>query len=88
MSQSSDDTDDTDDIRRLRWQCRRGMLELDYLFESFLDRHYRDLDPGMKAEFIALLEHPDPVLHAWCIVGDQPEERRWDKLIQLIRQPV
>jgi antitoxin CptB len=26
-----------EEIRRLRWQCRRGMLELDHLLLRFLD---------------------------------------------------
>ncbi|MEJ2424297.1 MAG: succinate dehydrogenase assembly factor 2 [Candidatus Thiodiazotropha sp.] len=77
-----------EEIPRLRWQCRRGMLELDYLFTSFLDRHYRQLEPDMRAAFVELLEYPDPVLHAWCIVGDPPENDRLAKLIRLIRHPV
>ncbi|MET0090558.1 MAG: succinate dehydrogenase assembly factor 2 [Candidatus Thiodiazotropha sp.] len=82
MSESSADSDE---IRRLRWQCRRGMLELDYLFESFLDRHYQTLDPEMRAAFIELLEYHDPVLHAWCITGEQPDSENMQKIVKLIR---
>jgi antitoxin CptB len=68
-----------EEIRRLRWQCRRGMLELDHLLMRFLDIGYRDLDPADRAGFLALLgcqdqdlsdwfmsrrDHPDPDLHA------------------------
>ncbi|MET0052787.1 MAG: succinate dehydrogenase assembly factor 2 [Candidatus Thiodiazotropha sp.] len=84
----SEITPGEDEISRLRWQCRRGMLELDYLFEAFLERQYRGLDPQMQAAFVALLEHPDPVLHAWCIIGEPPGDERLAELIRLIRRPI
>ncbi|MGH8753044.1 MAG: succinate dehydrogenase assembly factor 2, partial [Burkholderiales bacterium] len=27
-------------MNRLRWNCRRGMLELDLVLTGFLDKHY------------------------------------------------
>ena len=36
-------TDDRD-FSRLRWRCRRGMLELDLLLGRFVNEHYRELD--------------------------------------------
>jgi antitoxin CptB len=74
-----------EEIPRLRWQCRRGMLELDYLFTSFLDRHYRQLEPDMRAAFVELLEYPDPVLHAWCILGETPDREVLTKIVNLVR---
>ena len=32
------------ELARLRWKCRRGMLELDLLLRDFLDSGYQDLD--------------------------------------------
>ncbi len=29
----------TEELNRLRWQCRRGPLELDLVLERFLERH-------------------------------------------------
>jgi antitoxin CptB len=29
---------------RLKWQCRRGLLELDLILERFLDKHPADRD--------------------------------------------
>ena len=35
---------------RLRWHCRRGMLELDLVLSAFLERHLERLDPaGIEA---------------------------------------
>ena len=51
-------------MNRLRWQCRRGMLELDLLLNRFLDAGYTDLDPQAQANFKQLLEYPDTELLA------------------------
>jgi antitoxin CptB len=50
---------------RLRWKCRRGMLELDLVLERYLRRH-----PGDES-LAALLELPDNDL--WDIVVGRSE---------------
>lgn len=52
-------------IARVRWACRRGMLELDVLFQPFIEHVYQDLSDDDKAAFIRLLECEDPELFAW-----------------------
>ena len=47
---------------RIRWHCRRGMLELDLVLNRFLDRHYAALGPDKVGAFAALLERTDPEL--------------------------
>ena len=47
---------------RLRWHCRRGMLELDLVLNAFLERHLDELDPSGIEAFKRLLERPDPEL--------------------------
>ncbi len=54
---------------RLRWQCRRGMRELDVLLVAWLDRHYADAPDAQKAAFHALLELPDPELAGYLLRG-------------------
>jgi antitoxin CptB len=44
---------------RIRWQCRRGLLELDLVLAKFLDRHLETLSPGGLAAFKRLLDYPD-----------------------------
>ena len=44
---------------QLRWQCRRGMLELDLLFSRFLDIGYADLTDDERADFVRLLGYQD-----------------------------
>ncbi len=48
---------------RLRWQCRRGMLELDLLLNAFLDNGYTKLSIRQQQVFQALLEYPDQTLY-------------------------
>ena len=47
---------------RLRWRCRRGMLELDLLLQGFLDRGYAKLSLDRQKVFENLLDYPDDVL--------------------------
>ena len=46
----------------LRWQCRRGMLELDLLLNGFLDEKYHQLTIDEKNQFKNLLDYPDQTL--------------------------
>ena len=46
----------------LRWQCRRGMLELDLLLNGFLDESYHQLSAVEKEQFKNLLDYPDQTL--------------------------
>jgi antitoxin CptB len=72
-------------IERLRWQCRRGMLELDILLEAFLEQHYTGLSPTQQRNFIKLLEYPDPFIHAWCVSGEEPDQDEFMELVKMIR---
>jgi antitoxin CptB len=72
-------------LRRLRWQCRRGLLELDLLFVRFLEQHYSALNATELDVFQRLLEQPDQTLLAW-LQGQQepPSDLKMiiDKVIQ------
>jgi antitoxin CptB len=59
------------EIDRVRWNCRRGLLELDVVLTRFLDRHFETLSPSQRATFSHLLDYPDNDL--WDLVtGKQP----------------
>ena len=47
------------EAHRIRWQCRRGLLELDLVLAKFLDRHLKTLSPARLAAFKRLLDYPD-----------------------------
>lgn len=52
------------DINKLRWQCRRGMKELDLLLERYLTEVYPTADQTEKARFLELLNLEDDELLA------------------------
>ena len=54
---------------RLRWQCRRGMLELDVMLNRFLDQHWGDIDNDLKEELELLLVNSDQQLQKWLCEG-------------------
>lgn len=56
---------------RLKWACRRGMLELDVLFMPFVDEAYDALSEHQKQVFKRLLSCDDPDLFAW-FMGHKP----------------
>jgi len=51
---------------RLKWKCRRGLLELDLVLERFLQREARTLSESDAATLGELLEQPDNDL--WDLV--------------------
>jgi len=51
-----------DELARLRWQCRRGTKELDYLLNRYLETGYLVADQLEREMFVALLELEDDEL--------------------------
>jgi antitoxin CptB len=72
------------EIDRVRWHCRRGLLELDLVLSRFLDRHWAELTESQKAVFSRLLEYPDNDL--WDLLSGriQAPDAESKKLIDLI----
>jgi antitoxin CptB len=50
-------------VKNYRWQCRRGMLELDLLLNNFVDKKAASMPPQQQASFELLLSYPDQTLH-------------------------
>ncbi|MFA5531626.1 MAG: succinate dehydrogenase assembly factor 2 [Thiohalomonadaceae bacterium] len=71
---------------RLRWRCRRGLLELDLLLDAFLNHGYACLDDNDVAAFEALLELPDPQLLRYLLGLEAPDDQGWVRVIAHIRR--
>jgi len=54
-------------LERVRWRCRRGLLELDIVLERFITQHYAGLDEVGQAAIDALLDLPDTEL--WGLIS-------------------
>lgn len=69
---------------KITWNCRRGMLELDLLLSSYLQKELEQLDSARLVQFEALLENQDPDLYAWLMGYEQPPED-FGEIVQHIR---
>jgi antitoxin CptB len=72
-------------IRRLRWSCRRGMLELDLLLDSFLRRGFASLDERGRETFERLLDYPDTTLLQLLMGQMQSSDREVAHVVEHIR---
>ena len=57
---------------QLRWQCRRGMRELDELLTAYLEHRYDAAGADEKAAFCRLLSLADPVLISYLMQRETP----------------
>lgn len=72
-------------MSRLRWRCRRGMLELDLLLSDFLDNGYEWLDSQQKMLFTELLSLPDQTLFEYLMGTRVVEKKEFSDVIERIR---
>jgi succinate dehydrogenase flavin-adding protein (antitoxin of CptAB toxin-antitoxin module) len=74
-----------DELRRLRWRCRRGLLENDLMLERFLERHATGLDEARLAALNVLLEYGDNEL--WDLLSGRAEcsDARLAPVVAMIR---
>ena len=70
---------------RLRWRCRRGMLELDLLLQGFLERGFEALDESGRAAFERLLRLSDQTLFDLFFSATQAKEEALQDVIERIR---
>jgi antitoxin CptB len=60
--------------RRLQWRCRRGMRELDRLFDRRLQQLLAAADGPALARFERLLDCEDDRLWRWCLGHERPDD--------------
>lgn len=70
---------------RLYWRCRRGMLELDYLLQTFLQKNYSRLTAPELESFRKLLETPDALLLEYLMGRTIPVDPQINHVVQKIR---
>jgi antitoxin CptB len=71
---------------RIRWDCRRGMLELDIVLARFLEQDFARLNSQEVETFRGLLAYPDTEL--WGLIQSETTSADADlqKVLQLLRQ--
>jgi antitoxin CptB len=54
---------------RLKWKCRRGLLELDLVLQNFIEQHLEENDINSLNELLDLQD-----IDLWAIVSGRSEE--------------
>jgi succinate dehydrogenase flavin-adding protein (antitoxin of CptAB toxin-antitoxin module) len=77
--------DISNDLSRLRWRCRRGLLELDLVLTRFLDGTWPTLDADTRTRFVHVIDRGDNDL--WDLVAGRadladPQDQR---IVELLR---
>jgi antitoxin CptB len=74
------------DNGQLRWHCRRGMKELDELLTRWLEHRYAAESSDNQRLFREFLELPDPLMAAYLLGREQPQDSAWQSLVAQIRR--
>jgi len=72
------------EFSRLKWQCRRGMRELDELLLRYLETTYAGVSDDEKRAFQALLALSDPELNSYLLQRDTPTSEPLARVIEHI----
>ena len=72
-------------VHRLKWKCRRGLLELDLVLERFLRNKGSDLDGASLGLLNELFDYEDNDL--WDIINGRSEDYppRHKPLVEVLR---
>lgn len=71
---------------RMRWACRRGMLELDLFLVPFFEACYSELSSKEKETFAFMLSATDPELMSWLMAHSIPHKQEVAELVEKVRQ--
>ncbi len=69
---------------RYKMRCRRGMKELDFVLERYLDTHFSQASTAEIQCFDELLELQDPTLFG-ILFGTEPTPEHFQQLADKIR---
>lgn len=75
----------TAELNRLRWRCRRGVLELDLALARFLETKFLQLDGNQREIFERVLEAADEDLWRWINGDEQGLDPAWREIVAALR---
>jgi antitoxin CptB len=74
----------TDLKKKILWQCRRGLWELDIILLPFVEKEFTNLNTQDQLLFQQLLKYEDIELFDIFVNKIEPQESQFINLIQLI----
>ena len=72
------------ELDRIRWQCRRGLLELDLILGRFIEHELAGLPAAELQIFKELLGEADTRLFAW-VMGQEEAPARYNTIIRRLQ---
>ncbi len=60
-------------MAKIKWACRRGMLELDFILIEFLESKLLTLSEEEQDALLLFLENSDPDLYSWLMGYKEPQ---------------
>ena len=70
--------------KKILWQCRRGLWELDAILIPFVERNFDDLDSENKTLFTELLSYEDIEVFDLLVNKIDPKDKKMKPLVELI----
>ena len=72
------------ELNRIKWQCRRGMKELDLMVQTFFDNEFLKLSDDDQKIFVKLLDESDLNLFRWLLRGETPATDDFKHIIDIM----
>ena len=75
---------------RILWRCRRGIREMDILFQGFVDEYYEKLSEKEKQLFEEFQDEADLDILNWVMGKSEPDNeiyRDFVKTFQTLKKP-
>lgn len=70
----------------IRWNCRRGKLELDIMLERFVEQRLDGLSAEEFSAFERFLDLSDEIMLDFLLERAAPAEQSFQRLTQMIRE--
>lgn len=62
-------------ISKLAWRCKRGIREMDIVFQAYLKQYYEKASTTEQEAFIALIDEQDLDVMNWILGRDKTPEQ-------------
>lgn len=84
-SKTQSQPEPTNEQRRIIYQARRGLKELDFYIDSYVKELYLTATPAEQITFAQMLTHEDPDLLDYFTNQDKPEDEAIWALVNKIK---
>lgn len=74
------------ELSRVRWRCRRGMRELDQLFDRYLKHAWAQQSDADRTVFLRLLETEDDTLWRWVMGYEACDDAEISELLERMQK--